>query len=175
MEKWLLLDRDGTICHRRHYLTAPDQVTLLSGVGAELMTAKPKGISLVVLTNQSIVGQGLITVNELDDIHIELRRQLNRYGVYLEDIYICLHRREDRCKCRKPEIGLLTQFAKDYGVSPDQCVLVGDAPSDIAAGRRWGCRTVAIQTSLFETPPDADYVRVTPCEAIRLALGILEP
>jgi len=173
MQRNLLLDRDGTICHRRHYLTRPDQVTLIDGVGESLRSACARGLQIFVITNQSAVGRGLLSQSGLDRINERLIQLLERYDVHLSDIASCPHIPEDRCACRKPRVGLFRQLQKDHGITPESSVMVGDAATDEAAARAWGCRFVGIRGDLYLPTSPKALSRDSAKAAIRLAVDLL--
>lgn len=170
---WLLLDRDGTLCVRHHYLTDPADVKLLPGVGKALQKAQMAGIRLAVVTNQSVISRGIISPAQLNAIHDALGNLLSPYSVELEYFFVCPHAPQDRCDCRKPQIGLLQQFERELGGRPCDSVLVGDSPSDLLAAKRWGCRSVAIYGSLFASEPEDSPWRPSAGLAIELAIEML--
>ena len=173
MQRALLLDRDGTICHRHHYLTRPDQVTLIEGVGESLRSACARGLQIYVLTNQSAVGRGLLSQNGLDRINRRLIQLLQSHDVHVSNIVSCPHNPEDQCFCRKPRVGLFRQLQTEHGITPESSVMVGDAPTDEAAAHAWGCRFVAIRGELFYSNKPKGLWESSPKEAIRLAIDLL--
>ena len=88
----IFLDRDGTITRLDGYLTSPSQLRLLPEAAASLTRLKQAGFLCILITNQSAVGRGMITVDELHVIHVELQRLLLAEGVQLDAIYSCLER-----------------------------------------------------------------------------------
>ena len=118
----IFLDRDGTINVEVNYLSRPEDVQLLPGVGQAMARLRAAGYQLVVITNQSAVARGMITEADLADIHRELQRQLGDAGAEVDGIYYCPHHPEHGnppyrrdCTCRKPAPGLLQQAAHVAG------------------------------------------------------------
>lgn len=173
MSRNLLLDRDGTLCQREHYLTRPDQVVLLPGVGEALSRASELGIRIFVLTNQSAVGRGLLTFHGLSLVHERLASLLADYGVQIDDIFVCPHHPHDLCGCRKPKDGLFRQLEVRYSVTPGECVMVGDSPSDSEAAEAWGCRFVGIRGDLVQSRTPIGKWCADSREAIGLATDLL--
>ena len=111
-------------------------------------------VPVVVVTNQSVVGRGLCSEEELDDIHLALRDLLGKNEAHITRFYFCPHHpsaamgayRLD-CKCRKPKPGMLRQAARELGIDLVGSVMVGDNFTDIQAGLSVGCRTVLISDS----------------------------
>jgi len=145
--RFALLDRDGTIIVEKNYLKSVDQLELLPNAAEGLRMLASQGFSLIVITNQSGIGRGLLTVAEVDAIHSELLRRLAAEGVNVAAIYYCPHAPEANCDCRKPRIALANQAATDLGgFDPSQSVVIGDKTSDIEFGRALGARTILVRT-----------------------------
>ncbi|UBF26009.1 HAD-IIIA family hydrolase [Kovacikia minuta CCNUW1] len=144
--RFVLLDRDGTLIIERHYLSQPDQVELLPGVGAGLRHMRQLGLGLILVTNQSGIGRGFFDKTQLEEIHWRLRELLTAEGVELDGIYYCPHTPDDRCICRKPETGLIQQAAVELGFHPFNSFVIGDKPCDIELGQRVGATTLLVKT-----------------------------
>jgi D-glycero-D-manno-heptose 1,7-bisphosphate phosphatase len=146
LRKFVILDRDGTLVEERHHLTDPSQLSLIRGVGEALMKLTKLGLGLVVVTNQSPVGRGMLTLEKLELIHVRLRTLLSEFDISLNGIYSCPHTPEDDCSCRKPRTGLVDKAASDLGFDPAAAFLVGDNISDVELGRRVGAATFLVRT-----------------------------
>jgi len=144
--RFVVLDRDGTINIEREYLSSPDQVELLPRACEGLRAMCDLGLGLIVVTNQSAVGRGYFDMARLDEIHRHLRELLARHGVELNGIYVCPHRPDDGCDCRKPLPGLLLRAAAELGFCPGDCFVVGDKPCDIDLGKTVGATTILVRT-----------------------------
>ncbi len=119
------------------------------------------GPPLVVVTNQSCIGRGLIDAQTIGDIQDRMRLALEAAGVPLAAWYCCPHRPEDGCACRKPLPGMLEACRHDLGIDLERSYLIGDAPSDVAAGSAAGCATW-----LIDAPEDFGWAvdAVLACE-----------
>jgi D-glycero-D-manno-heptose 1,7-bisphosphate phosphatase len=144
--RFVMLDRDGTLIHERHYLSAPDQVELLPGVVEGLRGLRDMGLGLVVLTNQSVIGRGIVDAFTLAEIHDRLRYLLGEWGLTLDGIYHCPHVPIDACSCRKPHAGMAVQAAQDLGFVLSEAFMVGDKRIDMQMGRNVGARTILLLT-----------------------------
>jgi D-glycero-D-manno-heptose 1,7-bisphosphate phosphatase len=158
-----LLDRDGTIIEDRHYLADPAGVMLLPGAAAGLRTMQSVGVRLVVVSNQSGVGRGRITPEQLDAVTGQFDTCLKEAGVTLAGIYICPHTEADQCDCRKPAPGLALRAARDLGLDLGSAVVVGDKAADLGLGNNLGVPTFLVltgegRTTLAESPVRPDYV-----------------
>jgi histidinol-phosphate phosphatase family protein len=142
--KWVILDRDGTICKKLHYLTRPEQIEILPGVIEGLILLKQYGFKFIMITNQSPIGRNIISEGDLFKIHGVLLESLANFGLTIEKIYFCPHLPEDFCKCRKPEIGLFNKAEEEFNLNRSDVYLIGDSISDLEAGLNWGAKVVKI-------------------------------
>jgi D-glycero-D-manno-heptose 1,7-bisphosphate phosphatase len=145
-QRYVLLDRDGTINVERHYLSDPDHFELLPGALEGLKRLYSAGLGLVVVSNQSAVGRGYLDQGRLDAIHQKMTELLRTEGIILSGIYVCPHQPDDHCECRKPEVGLGHRAAGEMGFDPKQSFVIGDKETDIAFGRRLGAKTILVLT-----------------------------
>ncbi len=143
---WLVLDRDGTLVRECHYLCRPDELELLPGAVPGLRMLAQYGVPLVVVTNQSAVGRGLLDHAQLGRIHARLDQLLQQHGICLHGIYYCPHRPEQACHCRKPAPGLVEEAAQDLGLDPRRAVVVGDKPCDVELALALGATGVLVRT-----------------------------
>lgn len=160
-QRFVVLDRDGTIIEEREYLSRPDQVTLIPGAGAALRELQHMGFGLVVVTNQSGIGRGFFNQAQLEDIHGRLAELLEGEGVQLSGIYYCPHIPDDDCDCRKPRLGLMQKAANDLGFNLRHCIVIGDKACDIEMGQTAGALTFLVRTGYgaqFENSVEADFV-----------------
>lgn len=142
----VFLDRDGTLVRETGYLSDPEALELLPGVGAALRALAAGDLPLVVVSNQSGVARGMFGEQDVHAVMARLRRRLREQGVELTAIYFCPHRPEDGCACRKPRTGLLVRAAEDLGLALSQSVMIGDKGIDAAAGRLAGGRGILVRT-----------------------------
>ncbi len=159
--RFIVLDRDGTIIEEREYLSRPEDVTLIDGAARALRELRELGFGLVVITNQSGVGRGFFDQSQLCRVHECLHRLLEQERVRLDGIYVCPHRPEDHCACRKPRLALLQQAAAELGFRPENSIVIGDKDSDIDMGRRASAMTFLVRTGYgaqFEETTTADFV-----------------
>ena len=145
-DRAVVLDRDGTIIVERHYLSDPQQVELVQGVGDALRTLQELGFGLVVITNQSAIGRGLFDAVRLEAIHQRLHTLLVVEGVRLDGLYYCPHVPDDHWPCRKPKPGLMKQAALELGFDPQRSFVIGDKLCDLELGRQVGATTFLVRT-----------------------------
>jgi D-glycero-D-manno-heptose 1,7-bisphosphate phosphatase len=144
--RYVLLDRDGTILEERSYLREVEGVALIDRAAAGLRRLREMGLGLVVITNQSGIGRGMIEPGELAAIHERMRELLRAEGVELDGLYFCPHRPDEGCACRKPGTGLVEAAAAALGFEPAETVVIGDKPSDLALAEALGVPGILVTT-----------------------------
>jgi len=160
--RFVLVDRDGTINEELspEYVLEPGQLRLIPGAAREL---RALGLGIVVVTNQSPVGRGWISLGRLETIHERLSELLAAEGAWVDGYYACPHGPDDGCDCRKPGTTLAARAAAEQGFDPAQAFVVGDHLGDVEMGRRIGARTFLVRTGhgheeLAKAGPFADHV-----------------
>ena len=142
----VFLDRDGTLIEDVPYLGDPAQVRLWPGGAEAVQRLRHAGFACVVVSNQSAVGRGMITLEQMHLVHRELERQLAAAGTALDGNYWCTHAPQTTDKIviqhvdRKPGPGMLLRAARDLNLDLANSWIVGDQLSDMLAGRNAGCR-----------------------------------
>jgi D-glycero-D-manno-heptose 1,7-bisphosphate phosphatase len=102
------------------------------------------GYRIVLVTNQASVGRGLLSLEKAEAINRQLVETLRRSGIEIDGVFLCPHRPEDACDCRKPAPGLILRAAAALGLDLAASLLVGDAVSDLQAGMAAGVGRVAL-------------------------------
>ena len=144
MNKALFLDRDGVIINYIPYLSKPEQVEIPEGGGQALRQWQDAGYLLIIVTNQSGVGRGYFSIEDVAAVHAQVLREYQQFGVNFQDVLICPHHPDEGCKCRKPSPYLLLEAAKKYNLDLCQSYFIGDAPSDLDCAIKSGCRPVLL-------------------------------
>jgi histidinol-phosphate phosphatase family protein len=168
----IFLDRDGTIIRERHHLCDPELVELLPGAAEGLRRMREMGFALVVVTNQSVIGRGLIDEPRLEQIHARMRELLRIEGVDVDAIFHCPHTPDDGCDCRKPATGMIDRACEQLRVRPEDAFVIGDKACDIELGRAVGATTILVRTGYGlkyaddVVPPD--YVGIDLTEAAEM-------
>jgi heptosyltransferase-2 len=147
----VFLDRDGTLNYDPGYLKVAAELKLLAGVGPALARLKGAGARLVVVTNQSGVGRGILTLKDLEAIHARLEGLLEQEGAGLDAIYFCPHHPDDGCHCRKPEVGMVERAASELHLDLRRSYLIGDHARDIQLAHRVGAKAILITTERVDT------------------------
>jgi histidinol-phosphate phosphatase family protein len=153
----VFLDRDGTLNKEVEYISRPDQLAILPGVSEALQRVNRSGRLAVVVTNQSVVARGDVTLAGLKTIHTRLSHLLGAGHAYVDRIYLCPHH-PDRgfpgevdelkgvCTCRKPATGMVDDACHELQIDRRTSWFVGDTTVDMETGRRAGLRTILVRT-----------------------------
>lgn len=154
MNKAIFIDRDGTLNPDPGYISNPDDFNLFDGVAEALARLQKAGYLLILITNQSGIARGLISLQQLDQIHAKLQGQLSSAGARLDAIYHCPHHPdyppvngETNCNCRKPKPGMILQALKDHHIDPVKSYMIGDRSSDIKIALKTGVTPILIGPS----------------------------
>lgn len=168
----VLFDRDGTLIHDVPYLDDPAGVRPVAGAVEVLAALRAAGVRVGVVSNQSGVGRGLITPDRLAAV---TARVVDLLGPF-DTVQVCPHAPEAGCQCRKPQPGLVLAAARELGLDPGQCVVIGDIGADVDAALAAGARAVLVPTPVTR-PVEVELARRvaavagTLAEAVALAVG----
>ncbi len=149
----MFVDRDGTLNREVQYLASVAGLRLLPGVAAAIRGLERAGFAVVLVTNQSGVARGRMTLATVGAIHAELARRLGARGATLAGVYVCPHHPDAgapplrrRCRCRKPAPGLVRRAARDLGLDLARSYCVGDGAVDLGLAAATGTRGVLVLT-----------------------------
>ena len=146
--KAVFLDRDGTINPDPGYISDPEQMTLYPRTAEALRLLHDQGFWLVVVSNQSGVGRGIIKPHAIPLIHQRMDDLLGLGGVQIDDYELCFCVPDSPgCDCRKPGPKMILDAAKRHGFDLSNSFMVGDKDIDVEAGWAAGCKaTVQVRT-----------------------------
>lgn len=167
----VFLDRDGTLMEEVDYCRDAALVRLLPGVREGLARLKEAGFCCVIITNQSGIARGLITVPEYESVHARL---IELIGENLIDAtYCCPDAPGKPSTCRKPAPGMILQAATDLGIDLPRSWMVGDKKSDVDCGKGAGVWTILVATGYGgdQTEADPDFKAAGFAEAVELVLA----
>jgi len=140
----IFLDRDGTLNYDPGYLKSASELKLLPGVGPALARLKAAGARLVVVTNQSGIGRGILTLKDLEGVHARLEGLLEQDNAALDAIYFCPHHPDDGCRCRKPARGMIDRAVSELQVDLRRSYLIGDHARDIQLAKAVGAKAILV-------------------------------
>lgn len=136
----VFFDRDGTLVHDVPYNGDPELVVPVDGARDALDLLRRAGVRIGMVTNQSGVARGLLTLDDVARVNARAVRLLGPFDC----IEVCPHAPFGRCSCRKPEPGLVARAAAHLGLPVGRCAVVGDRPSDVGAALAAGATAVLV-------------------------------
>jgi D-glycero-D-manno-heptose 1,7-bisphosphate phosphatase len=147
----LILDRDGVINQDSdRYIRSLDDWQPIPGSLNAIARLSQAGYDIAVATNQSGLGRGYFSTEQLAAIHARLHQEVEDRGGKIAGIFYCPHLPEDGCQCRKPATGLLSAIETELGQSPRGAPFVGDSLKDLQAARQYGCLPILVRTGKGE-------------------------
>ena len=148
MHPAIFLDRDGVLIENRSdYVRDWSQVKIIPEAIHALSLTPARNYKIVIVTNQSAIGRGLVRSENAEEINRRLINLIQDHGGQVDGVYICPHKPDDDCFCRKPRPGLLIQAANELSLDLQRSWMIGDAWSDVQAGQRAGVRhTILLKT-----------------------------
>jgi D-glycero-D-manno-heptose 1,7-bisphosphate phosphatase len=143
----IFLDRDGVICENRtDHVKSWHEFEFIPGAIESVSALSRLGLPIVVVTNQAVIGRGMASTDDIEEIHNRMAAEIAAHGGRIDRVIYCPHHPNDKCSCRKPEPGMLLQAAEEFDIDLTQSYMVGDAVTDLMAGRQVGCRTFLVLT-----------------------------
>jgi D-glycero-D-manno-heptose 1,7-bisphosphate phosphatase len=175
----VFVDRDGTINVDVDFLTSPSQLQLIPRSAEAIKELNDLGIPVVVITNQSGIARGLISEDDLRNIHVALDEMLKQYGASVSAYYYCPHHPDGEvaqyakeCDCRKPKPGMLFAARNDFGYNLQRSFVIGDKVRDVEAGKNVGAVAIQVSTGYGELEKDLcadirDYYAIDLFDAVQ--------
>jgi len=160
----IFIDRDGVINCRRadDYVLDWSQFVFMPDIRKALRDLSSLQLPMIVISNQSAVGRGLLTPAALQDMTAQMQKTLLNDGVCLTAVYFCTHAPAEGCPCRKPKPGLLHAAAADFNIDLSRSIFIGDSNTDIEAARAAGCQPVLFGPGLNPSSDQLDWVKGLP-------------
>lgn len=162
MAKAVFLDRDHTLNPDSGYISDPQKFDLYPWVPEELARLKAAGFLLIVVSNQSGIARGLITWEQLNQIHKKMNEILARLvNIKIDSYQVCPHHPDEKCSCRKPKPKLFQAAAKTFKIDLAQSYMIGDRQTDMEAGKNAG-----LKKTLLVKPDDEASFRAAVAEVL---------
>lgn len=146
MQRAAFLDRDGTICEDANYLSRPEDLKIFPFAAMAVNLLRENGFLIILITNQSGIARGFFSENDLREIHEKLVSEFAEQNARLDAIYFCPHSAENNCHCRKPQIGMIEQAAKDFSIDLENSWIIGDKAIDVETGCSANIKTALVLT-----------------------------
>jgi len=151
------IDRDGTVIYDMSYLADPAKIAFTPHAAEGLRLLQDNGYLLIMVTNQSGIGRGLITVEQFHSVQERMFALLESEGVHFTACYHCPHKPDDNCHCRKPNTGMLEQACHDFAVDRQKSLFIGDSEADMRLADNFQLRNIFLTTSKPVAPIPVAY------------------
>jgi D-glycero-D-manno-heptose 1,7-bisphosphate phosphatase len=173
--KLVIVGRDGILnVYREDHVKAPEEWLPEPGALEAVARLNHAGWHVVVATNQSGIGRGMIDMATINAIHAEMNRQLLAQGGRVDAVFFCPHTPEEQCECRKPLPGMMLDITRRYGIDPVHVPVVADTLRDMLAAQAAGCEPHLVLTgraALFDDEALARIRAQVPAVVVHRDLG----
>ena len=166
--KAIMLDRDGVITEDLGYVHKIEDFKLIPNAveGLKLL----KDYKLFFTTNQSGIGRGYFKFEDFLNYNNRVIEELKKHNIKIEKTYVCPHKPEDKCDCRKPKIKLIKDAEKEFNIDLKKSFVIGDKKIDVEMGHKAGCKSILVLTGngmKEKENSNADYVAKDLIEAAK--------
>jgi D-glycero-D-manno-heptose 1,7-bisphosphate phosphatase len=145
--KLVLLDRDGVLNRDRpDSVKTPAELELLPGAAPAVARLNQAGCKVALVSNQSVVGRGVISADMLELIQRHLADRLAQSGARLDASFICTDPPGPPSPRRKPAPGMLREAMQRFGIDPCTTVMIGDDLRDLQAAAAAGCARILVRS-----------------------------
>jgi len=144
VDRFVFLDRDGVINKMKpeNYVLSWPEFEFLEGAIEAIAKLSGSGYKIIIITNQSPIGRGMLTEEGLAVIHNNMLFEIEQGGGIVEEVFHCPHAPDENCKCRKPETGLFDQVNETYDIDYPNSWFVGDFESDRKVAKRMNLKFI---------------------------------
>ena len=143
--KLIILDRDGVINRDRDdFVKSADEWVPLEGSMDAIAFLAQAGYTVAVATNQSGIGRGLFTMQQLNEMHAKMHKLVHQAGGEIAGIWFCPHTADAGCNCRKPKSGMVEDIIGRFNAKAAEVYMVGDSLRDLQAVAAVGGRPVLV-------------------------------
>ena len=168
MIKAIFFDRDGVITEDIGYVHKIEDFKLIPNAieGLKLL----KNYKLIFITNQSGIGRGYFKFEDFLNYNNRVIEELKKYSIKIEKTYVCPHKPDDNCECRKPKTKLLKNAEKEFKIDLEKSFFIGDKKIDVEMGHNAGCKSILVLTGngmKERENSNADYVAKDLVEAAK--------
>jgi D-glycero-D-manno-heptose 1,7-bisphosphate phosphatase len=143
----VILDRDGVVNEESDdFIRSVDEWVPIPGSIEAIVDLSRAGYRVAIATNQSGLGRGLFSAEDLQAIHTRLCQMVEGRGGSIAGIFYCPHTPDEGCACRKPATGLLSAIEDTLGESASGAAFIGDSLRDLQAARAFNCAAMLVRT-----------------------------
>ncbi len=172
-QKTVFIDRDGTLIEEVNFLHRVEELRFFNYTDEAVKLLKDNGFLVIVATNQSGIGRGIYTENQMHEVHNAIQNQLTEK---VDAFYFCPHLPDEDCRCRKPNLGMIEQACKDFSIDLTESWMIGDKVLDVELGHQAKIKTALVKTGYGEKDAkklvnQPDIIVETLIDAVRFIIG----
>ena len=170
----VFLDRDGTLMDEVDYCRDPGDVRVVAGAATLLKAMRDAGWLAILITNQSGIGRGKITMSEYHAVHAEFMRQIQNQ---IDAAFFCPDAPPAISARRKPEPGMILEAMQQYAIDKSRSWMIGDKVADVQCGKNAGLRTALVRTGYGSNydGPVPDVIAADVSEALSMIRQLDQP
>ena len=146
-QKAVFIDRDGTLIEEVNFLHRVEELRYFPFTDESVRLLKKSGFLVVLVTNQSGIGRGIYTVDDMNAVHTRIQADLTEK---LDAIYFCPHLPDGDCQCRKPRLGMIEAALADLPIDLENSWMIGDKNLDVELGLNAGIKSIMVLTGYGE-------------------------
>jgi D-glycero-D-manno-heptose 1,7-bisphosphate phosphatase len=171
-QKCIFIDRDGTLIEEVNFLHRVEDLRFFNYTDEAVKLLKEHGFLIVIATNQSGIGRGIYTENQMHNVHQAIQNQLTEK---IDAFYFCPHVPDEGCDCRKPNLGMIESACKDFSIDLSESWMIGDKVLDVELGRNANIKTALVRTGYGEKDEkklknQPDFIAETLIEAVQFII-----
>ncbi len=144
----IFIDRDGTLIEEVNFLHRIEDLRYFPFTDEAIKILKEHGFLTIIVTNQSGIGRGIYTENDMHEIHKKIQEDLTEK---LDAFYFCPHLPDEGCACRKPNLGMIEAASADFAIDLENSWMIGDKDIDIKTGFNIQIKTALVLTGYGHT------------------------
>lgn len=183
-QRAIFLDRDGTLIKFKDLLTKAEDVELEKNVCEAIKLINKSQYLCFVITNQPVIARNLCTEDDVKKVHRKIETVLGEQGGFLDGFKFCPHHPDKgfpgenvkykiNCNCRKPKIGMIEKFAREYNIDLEQSWIIGDTTVDIQTGKNAGLHTILLLTGLSGRDKKYEVIPTYICDDLLSAVQVI--
>lgn len=153
MNRAIILDRDGTINIDYGYVHEINKFKFIDGAIEGLKILNDLGYILIIITNQSGIARGYFELADYENLNKYMLDSLSKAGIKINKVYMCPHKEEDNCNCRKPKLALFYQAIDEFNIDTRKSYVIGDKERDLAI-----CNNENIKGILLSNKKNSKYI-----------------
>lgn len=171
--KMIILDQNGVInYHSDTFIKKPEEWRPIPGSLNAIAQLTHLGYRVVIATNQSGIGRGLLDMTMFTAINDKMYKAVQQVGGHIDAIFFCPHTHADKCQCRKPNTGMFEEITQRYGVDLSTVPALGDSLKDLQAAAAAGAKPVLVLTGNGQKTQTSDQLPAGTCVYDNLAMAV---